>query len=211
MQTDDIFVIVTLSGGGKRAAALSYAVLHELDAIRLPDGATLLDKVRVISAVSGGSFAAVAYGLEGKAIFPRFETEFLLKNVTQMFVRSALNPKHWALLFSRRNRDTTALQASLYDRMYYSGYTFADLLERQRRFNRPYIIINSTEVELGARFEWTQDQFDTICADLSRVPLSKAIAASGASYLSPIVIKTFSAARCGYTSPPWTQLANGPN
>ena len=56
--TVKLFVIVTLSGGGTRAAALAYGVMEELRATpigRPGEGARLLDEVDVISSVSGGT------------------------------------------------------------------------------------------------------------------------------------------------------------
>ena len=52
-----MLVVVTLSGGGKRASAMAYGLLEQLAADRLRhDGLErrLLDEVDVISAVSGG-------------------------------------------------------------------------------------------------------------------------------------------------------------
>ena len=65
--SDDLFVIVTFSGGGTRAAALSYGVLEALrdTKIDLGDGRiSLLQEVDVISSVSGGSFPAAYYALK---------------------------------------------------------------------------------------------------------------------------------------------------
>ena len=57
-QSDDLLVIVAISGGGMRAAALGYGVLEELRRTEvLVNGVKrrLLDEVDVISAVSGRS------------------------------------------------------------------------------------------------------------------------------------------------------------
>src|SRR5690242_3453571 len=55
--SDKLFVVVTFSGGGKRAAAFSYGVLEALRDVQVttPDGDVhpLLDEVDIISAVSG--------------------------------------------------------------------------------------------------------------------------------------------------------------
>src|SRR5437867_4444405 len=69
--SDSVFICLTFSGGGTRAAALAYGVLEALHDTPLPgkrdDGnpRRLLDEVDVISAVSGGAFTALAYGLWG--------------------------------------------------------------------------------------------------------------------------------------------------
>jgi NTE family protein len=62
----DVMVALFFSGGGTRAASLSYGVLKELADTRVNTPTRsyrLLDKVRAISAVSGGSFTAAYYCL----------------------------------------------------------------------------------------------------------------------------------------------------
>lgn len=91
--TDDTFVIVTLSGGGTRAAALAYGVLARLSETRLSGGRTLLDEVDVISSVSGGSFAAAYYGLFGrKRFFTRFPDEVLRLHIESALLWRVLAP-----------------------------------------------------------------------------------------------------------------------
>ena len=67
--SDKLFVVVTFSGGGKRAAAFSYGVLEAPSDVeghharwRAP---FLLDEIDPISAVSGGAFTAAYYALHG--------------------------------------------------------------------------------------------------------------------------------------------------
>ena len=75
---DKLLVYLTFSGGGTRAAALSYGVLEELrDTETTISGRKqrLLDEVDVISSVSGGSFTAAYYGLFGDRIFKDFESK----------------------------------------------------------------------------------------------------------------------------------------
>ena len=59
--TNSLFVCLAFSGGGTRAAALSYGVLEKLEETRIVwKGVekSLLDEVDCISSVSGGSFTA---------------------------------------------------------------------------------------------------------------------------------------------------------
>ena len=80
---EDLFIILTFSGGGTRAAALSYGVLEKLRKTwALMDGErrNLLHEVDIISSVSGGSFTSAYYGLNGDEIFERngrFQKNFL--------------------------------------------------------------------------------------------------------------------------------------
>jgi hypothetical protein len=56
---NDVFVGVALSGGGSRAANFSAAALMKLQDLKI------LDKVSVISSISGSSLTAGYYGLHG--------------------------------------------------------------------------------------------------------------------------------------------------
>ena len=75
-----ITILLSFSGGGTRAAALSYGVLQGLrdSHVLTPGGESrrLLEDVRSISAVSGGSFTAAYYGLHGESTFDTFEEAF---------------------------------------------------------------------------------------------------------------------------------------
>src|SRR5258708_25693608 len=57
-------IVLTLSGGGLRAAAFSYGVLDALGSIKTRDG-DLLDDVRLISSVSGTCITAPYFCLYG--------------------------------------------------------------------------------------------------------------------------------------------------
>src|SRR5262249_22316162 len=61
---EDTLVIVTASGGGTRATALTLSLLRALGDIRLSSGATLAQEVDLISSVSGGSVAAAYFALK---------------------------------------------------------------------------------------------------------------------------------------------------
>ena len=82
--SENLLLYLTFSGGGTRAAALSYGVLEELRKTEVViDGKKrrLLDEIDGISSVSGGSFTAGYYGLFGDRIFEDFESKFLKKNI----------------------------------------------------------------------------------------------------------------------------------
>ncbi len=203
---NETFVIVALSGGGKRAAALGNYILRELDAIRMPNGKTLLDQVGVISAVSGGTFTAMYYGLHGRAGFDDFEKQFLARDVQSMFLsRILFSPRNWMRSARGKFHPRTEIPVEVYDESLFHNQTFSDLLEQQRINSRPYVVLSSTELELGAPFEWTQDQFDVICSDISQEHVSRAVAASSAvpPFLTPIILKKYDPRTCGYKIPPW--------
>lgn len=69
--SESLFMILTFSGGGTRAAALSYGVMERLRNPKIQwegQERRLLDEVDVISSVSGGSFTAACYGLFREAV-----------------------------------------------------------------------------------------------------------------------------------------------
>ena len=73
----DVLVILTLSGGGTRAAALAYGTMEALRDVKLRMGGRsrrLLDEVDVINAVSGGSIVAAYYAVHREGLFRDFES-----------------------------------------------------------------------------------------------------------------------------------------
>lgn len=205
--SDSLSVILVFSGGGTRAAALSYGVLEKLGNAPVRwEGKEkrLLDEVDVISSVSGGSFTSAYYALFGDRIFSDFKQDFLYRDVQGELFTSLFNPYNWLRLMSF-TFDRIDLAAEYYDKNIFKHQKFSDLLQRGKR---PYIILNSSDMTLGSRFEFTQKQFDTICSDLSDYPVARAVAASSAfpGLLSPITVKNH-AGGCAYPEPLWVSNA----
>lgn len=202
---EELFVILSFSGGGTRAAAFSYGLLEGLQAVRYraASGAerTLLEDVDVISSVSGGSFTAAHYALFGADAFKRLEDDFLYRDIQGDLVRRALLPWNWGRLL-RSDVSRIDLAADLYDEVLFHGATFATLLQQPR--GRPYVLLNATDMTVGARFEFTQDQFDLLCSDLSAVPVARAVAASSAFpvLLSPLTLHNYAGGPCDQFTPP---------
>ncbi len=198
---EPLVVTLFLSGGGTRAAALSYGVMRELARTTLPDGARLLDKVSAISAVSGGCFPAAYYCLYGDRLFADFEHQFLKRDIQNAVLSRTLSPRNSLRLAS----DTFArsdLAAEYFDRILFHGATFADLARTPVR--RPFLIINATDMDSFAPFPFTQETFDLLGSDLGSVPLSRAIAASSAVpvVLTPITLRNYGGQRSPTIVPP---------
>jgi len=203
--SSDLLLMLAFSGGGTRAASLSYGVLEEL--ARTPVGARgkqhrLLDEVDIISSVSGGSFTAAYYALWGDRIFSDYESQFLKKHVQTGLLLRVLAP--WNLIrlasptFSRSD-----LASEYYDHLLFKGATYSDLMAQG---GRPFLSINATDIATGARFEFTQDEFDLIRSDMSQLPISRAVAASAALpiCLTPVILKNYSAEQAE-AEPEWIQ------
>ena len=177
--TNDLFVILAFSGGGTRASAFSFGVMEGLRETKYQAAAgprALLEDVDVISSVSGGSFTAAYYGLFRDRLFTDFPGAFLYRSIQSDLVRRALSPVNWVRLASP-TFDRIDMAAELYDDEVFENKTFADLLTKPRK---PYIILNATDMTLGHRFEFTQDQFDLLCSDLGPVKVANGVAASSA-------------------------------
>ena len=199
--SDSLLLYLTFSGGGMRAAALSYGVLEELRKTEIVlDGRKrrLLDEVDGISSVSGGSFTAGYYGLFGDRIFEDFESKFLKKNIQRgLILRALLNVANWVRLFSPTFARSD-LAAEYYHKYIFDGGTFGDIAARKG----PFIIINATEMTHGTRVGFTQEAFDLICSDLSLFSVARAAAASSAipMALTPITLRNY-AGTCGLKTP----------
>jgi NTE family protein len=205
-QSDDLLVVLAISGGGMRAAALGYGVLEELRRTEVMVNGVkrrLLDEVDVISAVSGGTLPAIYYSLRGEKTFEEFETRVLSRNLEREMALRIVAPINWFRLPSG-TFGKSDLFAELYDETVFNHATFGDL----KRTNGPFVIINGTDVTTGARFSFTQDYFDAICGDLSRVTLGRAIATSTAlpPLLTPITLEN-RGGTCGRKAPAWQAAA----
>ena len=201
-RSEELLLILTFSGGGTRAAALSYGVLSELARTRIAIQGRerrLIDEVDMISSVSGGSFTAAYYGLFGDRIFEDFESRFLKRNFDKGLSSQLLNPANWARLvssgFSRGD-----MAARYFDKHLFEGRTFGDIEAR----GGPALLINATDIVLGAQFGFSQTQFDWICSDLSKFPIARAVAASSAVpvLFTALTLRNYSG-ECGFKPPPW--------
>lgn len=193
-------IFLAFSGGGTRAAALSYGVLKELRATHFEqDGVdtTLLRDVDRISSVSGGSFTAAYYGLFGDRIFEDFEQDVLRKDIQGDLTSAVLSP---ANLIGRavKGESRTELAVRYYDRNIFEGKTFADM-----RPDAPFILINATDLAAESQFMFMQPQFDFLCSDLSTFKVARAVAASSAVPIlfDPILVEKFD--DCGFDAPEW--------
>ncbi len=194
--------ILAFSGGGTRAAAMSFGVLEELRRTEVVvDGQRrrLIDEVDLITGVSGGSFTALAYALHGEKLFGEYEQRFLKRDVQGDLIARALNPVNWHR-FIGGTAGRSELAADYYDEILFDGATFADLIDKQA----PVAIATGTDISTGSRLAFFQNDFDLLCSDLTKVRLSRAAATSSA---VPVVLSavTFNnyGGTCGYRYPAW--------
>ena len=199
--TGDIIFLLAFSGGGTRAATLSYGVLEELRDTYYPvDGeqVSLLDEVDRISSVSGGSFTSAYYGLFGKAIFNDFKDVFLYKDVQGDLSSLIFGVFDMVQrMFSTASR--TELAINYYDKHIFQGKTFADL----RDSDGPFILINASDLNSESQFTFLQSEFDFLCSDISQFKVARAVTASSAVPIlfPPVLLKRHN--NCDYKKPDW--------
>lgn len=201
--------VLAFSGGGTRAAAFSFGVLEELRRTEIMvDGRKrrLLDEVDGMVGVSGGSFTALAYALYGDRLFSEYEERFLKRDVQGTLVVRALNPFNWPK-FVGGSAGRSDMAADYYDEILFQGATFNDLLRKPG----PFAFASATDISTGARFVFSQGDFDLICSDLGKMRLARAAATSSA---VPVVLSamTFNnyGGTCGYQYPAWVRAVVDP-
>jgi NTE family protein len=163
-------VIVSMSGGGTRAAALAQSVILGLNQYRLSDGHTLADNIITVSAVSGGALTAAAYAVDGiQGLGSTFQSNVLQASLMDtVLFHGVLNPFAWP--------DRAKPFQDKLDETFLTGRSYADLAERREA---PFLFINSTDIVSGRQFTFTQQQAADLCADLRRMKLSAAVTAAG--------------------------------
>jgi NTE family protein len=198
--SDKLFVVVTFSGGGKRAAAFSYGVLEALRDVKVttPDGEqrSLLDEIDLISAVSGGAFTAAYYAMRGKEIFDSYAPRFLNHDTEKDLWRKILKPSSWPRL-AKPLVSRSDLEVEYFDQELFNGATVHDVMTRS-----PRVIITSTDLVRAKPFTFTREQLNGICVDPKSIPLARAVFSSAATpiYFAPLVMRGYPGT-CGYQPP----------
>lgn len=201
---DRPLILVAVSGGGSRAAALGWAVLKELrNFTYITDGHShrLIDDIGVISSVSGGSVTAAYFALYGPNGLDDFEPRFLLPDNMRTLGINSANPVTWVKLATTGSSRIDTVE-TLFDKELFHGKTLSALNQP----GKPYLILNATDMASGEVFAFTPERFNDICADLDSEPISVGVAASSAVpiVLSPVALQDFSATNCRNTpAPSW--------
>lgn len=201
----EVYIGLAFSGGGMRATAFAYGMLQELRAAGVETGTPngLLDQVRLVSGVSGGSVMAAQLGLYGPEGLTGFRERYLITNAEAYMTTSALNPLTIVKGISGGVNGRDTFGRYLDDTLFH-GATFADL----RRHSHIKTWINATDMANNTPFLFSPETFDALCSDLSRVKLSEAVAASAAFPLAftPIVLQAHQG-KCTYREPDWLTAA----
>ncbi len=204
-QSGETWVGLAFSGGGMRASAFAHGMLEEIRAATAsagdPNG--LLDDVRLVTGVSGGSVTAAYFGLHGPAGVSRYRDIYLTRNAETYMANSPINPVTIAKGLSGGANGRKTFGRFL-DETLFHGATFGDLRKR----SRIKTWINASDVANQTTFLFSPETFDALCSDLASFPISDAVAASAAFPLvfSPIVIEAHQK-KCDYQEPEWLTSA----
>jgi NTE family protein len=197
-------ILVAVSGGGSRAAALGWVVLRELRKFQYTangQSRRLIDDIGVVSSVSGGSVISAHFALYGPEGLDRFEPDFLVPDNTRTLEVDAVNPVTWAKLAITGSSRIDLVEA-LFDQQLFKQKTFSDLNQP----GKPYLILNATDMASGEVFAFTPGRFNDICADLDKQPISAGVAASAAVPIvfSPVALRNYSLTDCpNAPAPAW--------
>ncbi len=201
----ELYVGLAFSGGGMRASAFAYGMLEELRAAGIttasPNG--LLDHVRLVSGVSGGSVTAAQFGLNGPQGLVGYRERFLITNAEKYMLNSPFNPLTIVKGLSGGANGRATFGRYL-DEVLFHNATFGDLRKR----SRIKTWINATDMANNTPFLFSPETFDALCSDLSKLPVSEAVAASAAFPLvfTPIVLEAHPG-DCNYREPDWLTAA----
>ena len=176
---DNTLVVMMFSGGGTRAAALGYGVLAAFNYYPLMLNGrrtTLTASSDLVFGVSGGSVLAAYYAMHGEQVIPRFEERFLKQNFQRLMFKQALSFSNMPRLASPEYGRGDLLQEQ-FENTLFGNMTFGDLNKYRKG---PFAVISATDMASGQRIDFTQENFDQFCLDLSDLRVARAVAASSA-------------------------------
>ena len=171
---------LALSGGGSRAAAFHCGTISALSELHL------IDKIDVVSTVSGGSLFGAAWmaaKIGGQSV--REFTDSIQEELLCGFIARSLRPSLLRMLIPKVPYSRTHLLADTFDRVFFQGLTLGRLPER------PVLCINTTVLNNGQIAKFSRDGFSawgitvlkakpSHVVPWSNFPLARAVAASAA-------------------------------
>lgn len=178
---------LALSGGGSRAAGFHAGVVAELSALKAAGSEkSLLDSVKVVSAVSGGSLFAAAWmaARHRQVELPDFLSS-LQKELANGFILRSIRPRLFKALLPGVTR--ADVLAETFNKVFFQGMTLGQLPDE------PRLCINASLLNNGQLGKFSKGTFQ--CAGLvapdeqskysmpipmEKFPLSRAATASAA-------------------------------
>lgn len=147
---------VSLSGGGYRATTFHLGALSYLNHLQF-NGKSVLEEVKIISTISGGTFTGAMYALrlaQGKTYNDCFHDLYVLLREDEL-VDSALhklsNPSKWAN--PHKSKDLINAFSEVYNEVFFEGATFEDLYQGNTS-HLTDAIFGSSEFTHGIQFRF---------------------------------------------------------
>ncbi len=160
---NELSIGMAFSGGGYRAATYDLGTLSFLNHIRLEDGRTLLECVKVLTSVSGGSIPALKYMLacaQGQPI-----DEMIQELFNFLCNGDLMSPALQSIREEKDNRDASSIKimAEVYDQCLFKGATMGDLIDNIDRIPVKDYTALATDFDhsLPFRFRITSGQSST--------------------------------------------------
>ncbi len=169
---------------------------------------SMLDSVRFVSGVSGGSVTAAWFGLKGEPGLKTFREKYLIRDAEENLRENVIRPTNLLRAFSGGVNDRTGFGGWL-DKNLFKGARYSSLLANKKVVTW----INASDIYNNTPFVFEPQTFRALCSNLANLPISEAVAASAAVpvVFSPIVLKAYGA-KCNYNEPDWiTTARNNPN
>jgi len=187
----DTLILFSFSGGGTRSAAFSYGVLKELKRTKTgKNEGALLDRIGLISGVSGGAVTAAWYVYGGPERLEEFPERFLYRNAEEDLTTNPLLPWEWPRLLAGGLNDRTVF-ADWLNRNVFEDATFGDVLKNPER---PILIVQASDIFNRTPFLFEEHFFNSLCSNLKAYKIADAVAASAAvpGAFAPVLIKNYS-------------------
>ena len=152
-------IALSLSGGGYRATTFHLGAISLLNALEFGPQ-TLLQRVSILSTISGGTLTGVMYALklaQGKGYQGCFDKIYVLLEEDRL-VEQALhklnNPKNWTN--PHKSRDVINAFSEVYNEHFYDQATFAELYDNETGHLND-IIFGASEFTTGIQFRFTKN------------------------------------------------------
>ncbi len=151
-------IALSLSGGGYRAASFHLGSMHYLNHVKL-DEKPLLENVKIISTVSGGTITGVFYAhyiQEGRSFHEIFDD--LMKLLEDFdLIKSAMaklrDTDGWP---THKRRNLINAFAAIYDQEFMKGATFSSFNDLSEN-NLQEVVFNATEFNNGLLFRFQNE------------------------------------------------------
>jgi predicted acylesterase/phospholipase RssA len=152
-------IAVSLSGGGYRATSFHLGALSYLNH-RSFEGKSLLEEVKIISTISGGTFTGAMYALrlaQGKTFEDCFTDLYaFLENdrLVDLALHKLSNPGSWTN--PHKSKDMINAFSEVYNEVIFGKATFADLYHGHDS-HLTDIIFGSSEFKNGVQFRFQEE------------------------------------------------------